>query len=104
MNNTGEIRRRIQNAEYELRVAKNELTRLQAEEQTPINRIAAYLSSIGCLNIVNESCGRPSIVIQDGYYFNLKGLYRAAAGKEIEFNMAKNRITITEDYNYGHPC
>ena len=87
------VRHKISCAEDELRKAKNELARLEAnKDNAAVKRVRAYLDKIACKYIQSESCGEPTIIIQDGYGFSLKDLYDAAYGTNIEFRMDRNQL------------
>lgn len=72
-----EVKRRIECAEAELRVAKNELVRLESiKDRHPyVQRASRYLDSIAC-NHKTSSDGL-TLIVEDGYIWNTKAFNEA---------------------------
>lgn len=106
MEGTAEVKRRIECAEAELRVAKNELTRLQ----TPVEDIGAvntkeYLNSIRCHSTQGKTINsRTDFLIEDGYSFGIPELadklpfaYKAS----VVFSEYRHRLVLSVYKNPG---
>lgn len=77
MDSIGAVRRRIEDAEVDLKAAKNELTRLESvQDKNPyVTRASAYLNSMACHHHISDD--GTIITIEAGYTWNTKGFDEA---------------------------